>query len=167
MATESKRVRASDEEEPDLFREIRAEMRAMEEDLGFVRSRLRSMVDPWVESRGPAGRHPHELTLAAVDIEDRGTTYEVRYDVPGTSKENIEVKVIGQRIEIRAEIPAPHVEPRHSFLMRERAHRGYERVLELPAPVIGTEVQATLDRGVLVLTIPKTRQAAEHRIPIT
>jgi HSP20 family protein len=152
-------------EESDLFHDVRSEMRAMEEDLGFVRSRLRALFDPWAEGHGGAGRG-HDLALAAVDLEDLGTHYEVRFDLPGIPKERVSVKVVGQRVEVRAEAPAVPT-GRRVFLVRERAHRGYERTVELPAPVIATEVRATVELGVLTVSIPKTRQAAEHRIAIT
>ena len=152
-------------EESDLFHDVRSEMRAMEEDLGFVRSRLRALFDPWAEGHGGAGRG-HDLALAAVDLEDLGTHFEARFDLPGVPKERVSVKVVGQRVEVRAEEPETRA-GRHVFLVRVRAHRGYERTVELPAPVIATEVRATVELGVLTVTIPKTRQAAEHRITVT
>ena len=164
MVTEARRVRAS-EEGSDPFHDVRAEMRAMEEDLGFVRSRLRSLFDPWVESHGLSPRS-HELALAPVDLEDVGTAYEVRFDLPGVPKELVSVKVVGQRVEVRGEVPAERATAKRTFVLRERAHRGYERVVEMPQPVIATEVQARFEGGVLTLSIPKTRQAAEHRITI-
>lgn len=165
MSTEARRVRAN-EEESDPFREVRAEMRAMEEDLGFVRSRLRSLFDPWVESHGPTP-HARELALAPVDLEDVGTAYEARFDLPGVAKEQVTVKVVGQRLEVRGELTVERPATKHGFVLRERAHRGYERIVELPQPVIATEVQARFEGGVLTLTLPKTRQAAEHRITIS
>ncbi len=165
MAIESKRTRSGPTEH-DPFQEFRAEMRAMEEDLGFVRSRLRSMFDPWMEAHGlPASGH--ELALPNVDVEDRGTFYEARFDLPGIPKEQIAVKVVGQRVQIHAEAEASSTTTKPNFVLRERTHRGYERVIELPQPIIGSEVQAKNDHGVLTLTIPKTRQAAEHRISVT
>ncbi|HYK93282.1 MAG TPA: Hsp20/alpha crystallin family protein [Thermoplasmata archaeon] len=164
MATESKKIRPVSEE-PDLFHDLREQMRAMEEDLGVVRSRLRTMVDPWLESRGLAP-HSRDLALAAVDVEDLGTTYEARFDLPGVPREKVSVKVVGQRIEVRADAGEEKSTVKRSYVLRERSHRGYERILELPQPIIGTEVGAKFDAGVLTLTIPKTRQAAEHRIPV-
>ncbi len=165
MATESKRARTSIVES-DPFQEFRAEMRAMEEDLGFVRSRLRSMFDPWFETHGLAGR-AREFALAPVDIEDLGTSYEVRFDLPGIPKERITVKVVGQRVEVHAEGETERTVTKRSYVLRERAHRGYDRMVELPQPIIGSEVQAKFEAGVLVLTVPKTRQAAEHRISVS
>lgn len=165
MATEAKRVRPVSEES-DLLHDVRAQMRAMEEDLGFVRSRLRSMVDPWMETHGLTPRL-RDFALAPVDIEDMGTAYEARFDFPGISKDRISVKVVGQRVEVRGEALEEKAGPKRAFVLRERAHRGYERVLELPLPIIGTETVAKFEGGVLTLTIPKTRQAAEHRITIT
>lgn len=165
MATEAKRLRPVSDES-DLLHDIRLEMRAMEEDLGFVRSRLRSMFDPWAESHGPSARS-RDLALAPVDLADLGTAYEARFDLPGISKDRVSVKVVGQRVEVRGEVPDEKAASPRAFVLRERAHRGFERTLELPQPVIATEVAAKFDAGVLTLTIPKTRQAAEHRIAVT
>lgn len=164
MTTESKRERTT-LQEYDPFQEFRAEMRAMEEDLGFVRNRLRSMFDPWMETHGvPA--HGHEFALPSVDLEDRGTAYEARFDLPGIPKEHVSVKVVGQRVEVHGEVEEAKTVSKHAFVLRERAHRGFDRVIELPQPIIGSEVQAKYEAGVLTLTIPKTRQAAEHRIAV-
>lgn len=137
----------------------------MEEDLGFVRTRLRQMIDPWFETHGGTVRG-RELALPPVDLEDRGTTFDVRFDLPGIPKDRVSVKVLGQRIEVKAELAAESTASKKSYVLHERAHRGYERVVELPQPVIGSEAQATFEAGVLTVSVPKTRQAAEHRIHI-
>jgi HSP20 family protein len=80
-------------------------------------------------------------------------------DLPGVSKEDINVAVEGARLSVsgatRAAV-ASHERPEQIKVLRaERRATRYARTLQLPAEVDGDAADARFENGVLTLTLPK------------
>jgi HSP20 family protein len=104
----------------------------------------------------------------AVDVDDRGDAFVVEAAIPGSAPEDVEISVTGDVIRIRAERRDTREEgdPSGRFLVREQRFGAFERVLRLPAPVDAGAAQAEFQDGVLRITLPKTQQSREQRIPV-
>jgi HSP20 family protein len=53
------------------------------------------------------------------------------------------------------------------YVLRERFHGKFERRLTINVPVDISAAQASIDNGVLTLTLPKAEEARPHRITVT
>jgi HSP20 family protein len=103
----------------------------------------------------------------ATDIADLGTSYEVRADLPGFSKEKIEVRVRGRVLELKAEqVAASEERNGKQYLRQERSIRSVERAFELPEPVVADQVKARYENGVLTVSIPKAHPAADQKVAV-
>lgn len=119
---------------------------------------------------GPTYRWPNlrvPTLSAATDIEDTGGAFEVRSDLPGFSKENIDVRVQGRVLHLKAEKSEETQESKaHNYLRQERTYQSFERAFELPEPVDPEHVKAAYEDGVLTVTIPKAHPVSERKIQV-
>ncbi len=105
---------------------------------------------------------PKALSLRA-DIQNYEDKYVVICDVPGLTKENISVNIENDILTIKAKlVPA---EDNVKYLVRERAFGEVKRSWRLPN-VDTTKVAATLNNGILTLTLPKLAEKAKKNIEI-
>ena len=109
----------------------------------------------------PASRTP------AMDVAESDTAYTLRFDVPGASRESLEVTVEGRRVSVAtaAQPDAAPVEGERA-LYRERSAARYARTVSLPAEVDSATSQARFDSGVLTLTLAKRVPTGARRISV-
>lgn len=91
----------------------------------------------------------------ALDLIDGKDAYTVEVDVPGFSRDEIEVRVTDDTLTIEADHEHEAETESERYLRRERQHRSMRRSILLPDPVDADAVSATMSDGVLTVTIPK------------
>jgi HSP20 family protein len=90
-------------------------------------------------------------------------------DVPGVKKNEIELNVTDNSIEISAQHKESSEEKKKNFLRRERSEVSYYRTLPLPEKVNSGQAKAILSDGVLDVVLPKTTPTAvpkKRSIPV-
>jgi HSP20 family protein len=85
--------------------------------------------------------------------------------VPGIKPEEVEITIEGETLTIKGEVPGP-VE-NVAYAAQERPYGKFQRVLRLNIPVQADKAEATFDRGVLTLTLPKQEETKPRTIKIT
>ncbi len=130
-----------------------------------LRSEMFTGLAPWGELWAPGfeGRWLNALT----DIEDKGNTYEVRANLPGIRKENIEVKLQGRCLTLEAKEAAEKEEKGKNYLSRERSYEGFCRTIDLPEDVLSERISANYRDGVLTVNVPKSSPTPERRISVS
>lgn len=120
------------------------------------------------------GTAPVNTRTPAMDVSETDTAYTVTFDLPGTSRDQLKVSVLGRRVTLET-VEAPKtegVEPAVApvtatkLLYRERSAANYARTVSLPAEVDAASAQARLDNGVLTLTLAKKVATGATRITI-
>ena len=103
----------------------------------------------------------------ALDVTETDTAYTVKLDMPGVTKDDIQISVEGRRVTVQAPIRAEADKPEgQRFVHRERDVTQWSRSLRLPVEVDQAESAAKLDLGVLTLTLVKRSAAAASRITV-
>ena len=95
------------------------------------------------------------VRVPAVDVRDEGTEFVVTAELPGVSKDQVEIEATPGSLEIRAELRGEREEKDEKYYFRERTFRGYRRSLDLPAEVVPEKAAAQLKDGVLEIRLPK------------
>ena len=95
------------------------------------------------------------LTQPKLDLLDLGDSYRLMVEVPGVSQENLELALQGRSL-IIAGLREP-LEDGVSILMTERPRGHFQRSIELPSEIKREAIQAHLQEGLLILTLPKAR----------
>jgi len=104
---------------------------------------------------------------ALMDVVDKGDHFEIKVDMPGVKKEDIEVSIEGNRVAIRAETRSTKEEKDgERVLHTERFAAMYARTFELPADVSEAGADAHYEDGVLTLTLPKRTPVASKKLTI-
>jgi len=107
---------------------------------------------------------PVNYVLPPVNIFETKDGYVLEAEMPGVSKEGLEITLEGNEITI--------VGHRHdaalsgSALFEECSLADYRRVFELDPAIDASKVAAKMDQGVLTLTLPKSEKVTPRRIAV-
>lgn len=118
------------------------------------------------------GRMREDLTSAAwvppVDIRETDEAYEVVADLPGMTKDDVELRVEDNLLTIRGERRWREEEggQEAGWSRRERAYGTFTRSFTLPREVDSEDVKARFRDGVLNVSIPKSEKAKPRTIDI-
>ena len=93
----------------------------------------------------------------------------VLLEIPGVPAASVQVRVLGNRIEVTGEKIPDFPAGETSFLCLERIFGKFQRAFEVRGSVNLEEVTARMANGILVITVPKIveRRGRERRIPVT
>ena len=103
------------------------------------------------------------ITPAATVLESAdGYTLEV--EMPGVSKENLEMWVENNELTILGRRSMPSVEG--TLLHRESRPENFRRSFEIDPSIDASKITAKIDQGVVTLTLPKAEQVKPRKIAV-
>jgi HSP20 family protein len=103
----------------------------------------------------------------AIDVLETGDEFIVTADLPGVSKDNLELSVTGTLLAIKGSKQVEHEEEKRKFLRKETWVGGFGRTIELPANVDPDKVSAELKDGILTVRIAKREEAKTKAIAVS
>jgi len=128
---------------------------------------------PWRLRGSPWWRRPFTAVVprreACVDLVDAGKEYNVCAEVPGIPKEKIDVTITKDTIEISGRAEVERKEEEKGFVVRERGYSEIYRRMSFPEEVLPNKAEATLNKGLLEIKIPKktpTPEVKKHKVEI-
>jgi HSP20 family protein len=105
--------------------------------------------------------------IPAMDLTESGDHYVLHADLPGVSEQDINVELEAGVLKISGERRSARTEENGALRRIERAHGSFSRSLSLPDGVNAEAVEASFDRGVLEVRIPKPEQAKPRKVSIS
>ena len=99
---------------------------------------------------------------ASCDVIDEGKQFRVKMDVPGVKKNEINLNVTDNSLEVSAQHKEESEEKKKNYLRKERSNVSYYRTLPLTENVISGKVKAKLTDGVLDITLPKSKPTKQQ-----
>jgi len=116
-------------------------------------------------SRGTNGERPAEQFIApAATVLENSEGYTLEVEMPGVSKENLEMWVENNELTIVGRRSMPSVEG--TLLHRESRPENFRRTFELDPSINGEKISAKIDQGVVTLTLPKAEQVKPRKIAV-
>jgi HSP20 family protein len=106
---------------------------------------------------------------ACSDLIDTGTEYQVCVEVPGITKDQIDITVTKDDIKITGKAAVERRGDETGFVVRERGYSEIYRKMAFPDAVIPERAEATITDGLLNITIPKktsTPDDTKHKVEI-
>ena len=104
------------------------------------------------------GGFDHALAGFKTDIIDNGDSFLIESELPGFSKENIQIDVNGDFLTIRAKSSLDKKEEeKKNFVHRERRYSSYERSFNIDG-IDSDNVSAEYSDGILKITLPKIKE---------
>lgn len=101
--------------------------------------------------------------MPQVDVRETGKEIRVTAELPGMEEKDLEVSFIDGALTIKGEKNEEHEEEKGDVHRSERQYGMFERTIPLPAEVDVDKVKGTFKKGVLTITLPKTKQAQSNR----
>lgn len=103
-----------------------------------------------------------------LDVSEKDDAYTIKADIPGVKKEDINVRIDGNVIQIDAESKQEKETKGNGdkVLRSERYYGTVSRTLSLAQDVDDGKAQATYADGVLTLQLPKKASAAAKKLAI-
>ncbi len=103
--------------------------------------------------------------VPAMDLHEDGDVYVLRADLPGLDEADVNIEVEDRVLTISGERRSTH-EEREGCVRVERAYGSFARTLTLPEGVDPEAIEASFDRGVLELRIPKPEERKPRKVAI-
>lgn len=111
-------------------------------------------------------RFPYKTEIPPMDLEDRGKDFRLTVDLPGFSKENVDVEVTDDAVAVKAKKMQTIEDKQKSYVRRERSAQTYYRKIQIPEPVLSDDAKANLNNGILEIILPKKAPKETKKLQI-
>jgi len=102
----------------------------------------------------------------AVDIYETPDQVVMKAELPGLTREDIEINVRDNTLSLRGQRKFEKDVKEENYLRIERAYGSFQRSFTLPATIQQDKIKAVFRDGVLELTLPKAEEARPKQIKI-
>ena len=105
-----------------------------------------------------------ESTVGRIDLYERDHEFKLFADIPGLTKDDIEVSLDSRRLTISAKASKETIDGKS--LLNERGQGSFRRVLILPKAVDADAIGAKVSDGQLTVTLPKRAESKPRMIEV-
>src|SRR5215813_3097045 len=102
----------------------------------------------------------------AIEVADTPAAVIVKAQVPGVSKEHLQVNVTDTTLTLKGEVQEDKTTEDKNYHQREFHSGAFARTITLPTTVQAEHATAQLKDGVLEVTIPKRQETKAKDVPI-
>jgi HSP20 family protein len=107
-----------------------------------------------------------EVMVPALDVYHTPNEVVVKATLPGVKPEDVSIEITGETLTIRGETRAEEEVKEKDYLYPERRYGSFSRSVVLPGGLRTDKAEATMDDGVLTLTIPKAEEVKPKAIKV-
>ena len=104
--------------------------------------------------------------LPKLDVTETDKQIEITAEMPGLEERDVQVNLADNVLTIRGEKKAEKEEKDKTYRLVERSYGSFVRSLELPEGVNADAIKASIDKGVLKVTVPKPAPAQVKKIDV-
>lgn len=102
-----------------------------------------------------------------MDVREEEASYRVSLDLPGVDKDRIEVSIDGSQVSVKADVERESRKEVGKEIHTERYRGSAFRNFTLPQEIDPAKAEASYDKGVLTLTLPKKSNGRRQRISVS
>ena len=102
----------------------------------------------------------------AVDIYETTDSLVLKAELPGLTKENIDIQIRDNMLTLKGERRHEKEVKEEHYLRAERIYGTFQRVFTLPTGIQADKIRASFKDGVLEVTIPKAEAAKPKQIKV-
>ncbi|MFQ5658260.1 MAG: Hsp20/alpha crystallin family protein [Candidatus Methylomirabilales bacterium] len=137
------------------------------QDLISLQERMNRLFDQTVaRSCGERGGGVGGTWAPAVDIYETADSVVLNAELPGLSKDDIDIQVRDHVLTLRGERRLEKEGKQENYLLVERAYGSFQRAFTLPPSIQADKIRAVFKSGVLEVSIPKGDEARPKQIKI-
>ena len=124
----------------------------------------RRWLRPWAD--WSLADSPLSTRAPKVDVMDRDSEVVVRAEMPGMSKDDIDISVSDNTVTLKGSMRKEEEKDDGDYHRREIVSSYVSRTVPLPCDVNGDQAKAKLKDGMLEITLPKAEKAKRKRIEV-
>jgi HSP20 family protein len=106
------------------------------------------------------------LEAPAIDVYEENHDLVVKAEIPGLTKDEIDVSVIGNMLTVKGEKKKEEEINEKDYYRCERAFGAFARTVEFPVAVKTDNIKASFKDGVLEVRLPKTEEAKKNVVHV-
>jgi HSP20 family protein len=106
------------------------------------------------------------MTVPTMDVAETDKEIEITAELPGLEEKDVQINVADDILTIRGEKKAEKEQKDKNYRLVERSYGSFERALELPEGVNADAIKASIDKGVLKVTVPKPAPAQVKKVEV-
>jgi HSP20 family protein len=118
------------------------------------------------DAPAPSNGNTLRRWMPAMDLVETGHHFVLRADLPGLGESDVNIEVEDRVLTISGERKSEHESTKEGYHRVERAFGAFSRSLTLPEGIDAESVEASFDKGVLEVRIPKPEQPKPRKISI-
>lgn len=99
----------------------------------------------------------------SLEIQDRGDHFILTAELPGFAKDDVEVRVNPNSLELKAERKSDNESKGAEGTQQRRSYASFHQYLSLPEQVVTDKVDGTMKNGILELKLPKKEPRPEEK----
>ena len=135
-------------------------------ELGTLQSEMNRLFNSVFDSPGQGNGGALRRWMPAMDLLESEDHFVLRADLPGMDQDDVKIELEDTTLTVSGERKAEHESGGEGYYRVERAFGTFARTLTLPQGVDPEAVDASFDRGVLEIRIPKPEARKPRRIEI-
>ena len=117
------------------------------------------------ENRNGERAQREQFVAPVSSLVEDGDGYTLQVDMPGVSKEGLEITVENNELTILGRRSLPAVEG--TLVHSESRQNNFRRAFELDPSIDTGRISARIDQGVVTLTLPKAEQVKPRKITVS
>jgi HSP20 family protein len=106
------------------------------------------------------------VNTLAVDVTSDDKNIIVRTSIPGFKEDEVSIDAQGKVLTISAESKSEREDKKENWHVREMRYGKFARSITLPDEVVADHAEATLENGILTLTLPKQKPSLAKKIAV-
>ena len=110
-------------------------------------------------------RAPEQFIAPPATVRENADGYTLEVEMPGVSKENLEMWVENNELTIIGRRSMPAVDG--TLVHRESRSENFRRAFELDPSIDSEKISAKIEQGVVSLTLPKAEQVKPRKITVS
>ena len=116
------------------------------------------------ETRNGERAQREQFVAPVSSLLEDGEGYTLQIEMPGVSKEGLEISVENNELTIVGRRSLPTVEG--TLIHRESRPNDFRRTFELDPSINAQKISARIEQGVVTLTLPKAEQVKPRKITV-
>jgi len=133
--------------------------------MNLLQTRMDRIYGDYGTSRGIPAAWITAESMPKTNLYDLGDRFEVVAELPGFLKENLDIKIQGNYLELSGN-HQPDAPENYSVHRVERGTTSFSRSFTLPSDVDSEKAEASLKNGLLKLSLPKAEAAKPKQITV-
>jgi len=102
----------------------------------------------------------------AIDVLEKDDKFVVKVELPGVKEEDVDVSVAGDMLTISGEKQTESEVKKKGYYYSESSYGSFSRSITMPSTVDASKIEASYDKGVLEITLPKAPEVKPKKIKV-